>query len=65
MDNKKYITEEGYFNLTKTLVAKKNKDCRRYLKEQREEILKMVLEDVPTKYQERLIKLLININNTK
>jgi len=32
------MTNKEYIELTKQLVAKKNKDCRRYLKEQKEEI---------------------------
>jgi len=32
------MTNKEYIKLTKQLVAKKNKDCRGYLKEQKEEI---------------------------
>ncbi len=40
------MTNKEYIKLTKQLVAKKNNDCRRYLKEQKEEIKKEIIGEI-------------------
>jgi len=40
------MTNKEYIKLTKQLVAKKNKDCRGYLKEQKEKTKKEIIGEI-------------------